>query len=173
VFDACVLYEISENDKKRLQITIGSARIKKDLEFNPKSLVFLQPSNPKILRESVDKGLPYGIINSELIHAKDSVHYPRAGIDDTIAKIMARKKIAVVFNLNLLIKHEGENRGRIIRRMKENMRRAVKYDAPVLFASCAKNKYELFNSAQIQTWAKHLGIDNFNRVKTSFEKVFK
>ncbi|MBN1923371.1 MAG: hypothetical protein JW791_01250 [Nanoarchaeota archaeon] len=172
MFDACVLYNISEDDKKVFNITVGSAVIKSDLKFDRKNIVFLDTKDSKLLRKAVEQMLPFGVINSELIHEKDSLHYPRAGIDDTIAKIMAEKKIAAVFNLGLLLNTSGDKRAVIIRRMKENMRRAIKYDMPVLFASCAKNRYELFNGLEIKTWAKSLGIDNFSRVKKSFNKIF-
>lgn len=173
MFDACVSYDIKKGEMERLNIKVGTARVERVLNFNRKELVFYCPKDSKSLRKAVDTGLPFGIINSELIHTNDSVHYPRAGIDDTIAKIMGRKKIALVFNLNLLLKNKGKKRGLIIRRMMENMRRAVKYDIPVLFASCAKNKYELFNNMMIKTWANKLGIDNYDRVKKSFNKIFK
>jgi RNase P/RNase MRP subunit p30 len=116
--------------------------------------------------------LPYGIINSELIHYKDSLHFIKSGIDDTLAKEMAKKKIALVFNLNLIIANDSIKRAQIIRRMKENMKKAVKFDIPVLFASLAKDECELFNNQQIKAWAQYLGIDNFSRVKTSFNKIF-
>lgn len=172
MLDACVLYKISNEEEKQFSIKIGNAIIKDKLNFNKTDLVFFSPPNPKKMREAIDKTLPYGIINSELLHEKDSPHYPRAGIDDTVAKIMARKKIAIVFNINLLLTFKKAKRANIIRRMKENMKRAVKYDIPVLFASCAHNKFELFNGLQIKTLARYLGIDNFKRVKTSFEKIF-
>jgi len=173
MFDACVQCKIGSEDLKRLNIRAGSGVVMDDLKFGSDKIVFFSPKNADLLRESVDKGLPYGIINAELIHRSDSPHYARAGIDDTIARIMAKKKIATVFNLKLLIMNNGASRGRIIRRMKENMKRAVKYGAPVLFASCADNKYELFSGVQIKTWAYYLGIENFKRVKTSFDKIFK
>ena len=89
-----------------------------------------------------------------------------------MAKEMGKKKIALVFNLNLIISNNSVNRSLIIRRMKENMKKALKHDIPVLFASLAKDEYELFNGEQIKAWAKELGIDNYNRVKTSFNKIF-
>ena len=72
----------------------------------------------------------------------------------------------------MLISSDSVKRAQIIRRMKENMKKAVKFDIPVVFASLAKDEYELFNGQQIRAWAQSLGIDTFERVKISFNKIF-
>ncbi|MDD4353058.1 MAG: hypothetical protein PHN56_01230 [Candidatus Nanoarchaeia archaeon] len=172
MFDSCVLFPISDEMKKRLGLVIGNAKIKDKLNFNSNELVFFSPKTEDDLKKAIEMTLPYGIINSELIHYKDSLHFIRSGIDDTMAKEMSKKKIAIVFNLNLLISSDSVKRAQIIRRMKENMKKAVKFDIPVLFASLAKDEYELFNGQQIRAWAQSLGIDTFERVKTSFNKIF-
>lgn len=173
MYDACVLYKVSEKVKNRLNIQVGNASIKKGLNFNRKGLNFLSPGDEKVLRQGVDDMLPFGIINSELIHKRDSVHYARSGIDDTVMKLMSEKKIALVFNLSLLLNNKLGERARLIKRMKVNMKRGVKYDVPILLASCAKSKYELFSGVEIKKWSEYLGIDSFKRVEKSFKKIFK
>jgi hypothetical protein len=172
MLDACALFEVDEGIKKKLKISVGSAKIKDNLNFKNDELVFFSPKNEDDAKKAIKLMLPYGIINAELIHAKDSVHFIRSGIDDTMAKEMAQKRIAIVFNLNLLISSKPIQRAMVIRRMRENMKKAVKFDVPVLFASCAKSNYELFNGQQIKDWAKYLGIDSFERVKESYNKIF-
>ncbi len=172
MLDACALFEVDEGIKKKLKISVGAAKIKDNLNFKNNEMIFLSPKNEDDAKKAVKLMLPYGIINAELIHAKDSVHFIKSGIDDVMAKEMAQKKIAIVFNLNLLINADSAKRALIIRRMKENMKKAVKFNVPVLFASCAKNRYELFNGQQIKEWAKYLGIDSFERVKESYNKIF-
>jgi RNase P/RNase MRP subunit p30 len=166
------LFEVDEGIKKKLKISIGSAKIKDNLNFRNDELIFFSPKTEDDAKKAVKLMLPYGIINAELIHTKDSAHFIKSGIDDSMAKEMAQKKIAIVFNLNLLINTDSSKRALIVRRMRENMKKAVKFDVPVLFASCAKNKYELFNGQQIKEWAKYLGIDSFKRVKESYNKIF-
>ncbi|VVB74664.1 Ribonuclease P protein component 3 [Candidatus Tiddalikarchaeum anstoanum] len=173
MFDACVLYNISPDEKRQFHIHTGSAKIADDLKFQKNDIVFLSPKTDDVLDKGLKMGLPSGVINAELLYPKDSLQHVKGGIDDSAANFMFEKKIALVFNLNLLLTSEHSKRGRIIRRMAENMKRAVKYDLPVLFASCAKDKYELFNGSEIKAWANYLGIDNFERVRVSFEKLFK
>jgi RNase P/RNase MRP subunit p30 len=172
MFDSFVAYNISSEEKKRFNLTVGSAKVSENLNINKNEVVFLSPKSDELLTKAVRMSLPYGVINAELLYPKDSVQHVKSGIDDTLAKELASKKIAVVFNLNLLLTSSDVRRGSIIRRMLENMKRAVKYDIPVLFASSAKNKFELFNGQMIKAWANYLGIDNFSRVKTSFTKIF-
>ncbi|MDD5054470.1 MAG: hypothetical protein PHG04_03780 [Candidatus Nanoarchaeia archaeon] len=172
MFDSCVLFNVDESLKKRLKIFSSSAKIKEKLDFKKTDLVFFSPKTEQDLKTAVNMALPYGIINSENIHGKDSLHFIKSGIDDSIAKEMGKKKIAIVFNLSLLLKSAPPKRALIIRRMKENMKKAVKFDVPVLFASLAENEYELFNGEQIKAWAQYFGIDNFSRAKTSFNKIF-
>lgn len=172
MFDSCVLYNISGEEKKRFHIATGSAKVREDLNFEKQEIIFLNTKNEDLLLRGVRQCLISGVINSELMYLKDSLQHVKSGIDDSLAKELANRKVAAVFNLNLLLSSSERERGMILRRMKENMTRAVKYDIPVLFASCAKNKYELFNGQEIKAWANYLGIDNFNRVKTSFIKLF-
>lgn len=171
MFDVFIDYKIKEEELKRLKIKTLNSQIKKNLKFNKNDIVFFKPKNEKDLSDAVKRMLPFGIIDSELIHKKESLHYSRSGIDDTTGKMMGKKKIAIVFNLSLLLKNTGIKRAMIIRRMRENMRRAIKYNIPVVFASLAKNKYECFNGMQIKTIAKYLNIDSFKRVKESFYKI--
>lgn len=172
MFDSCVLFEEDNDFLKKLKVIKGNAKIKNKLIFNSNDLVFFEPKTEEELKQAIKQTLPFGIINAELIHRKDSIHFIKSGIDDSTAKEMGKKKIALVFNLNLLILKKDYELSLILRRMKENMKKAVKHDIPVLFASCAKNKYELFNGMQIKAWANYLGIDDFNRVKLSFNKIF-
>jgi len=172
MFDSCALFNVSEDLKKRLKLVIGKAVIKYKLDFKKSDLVFFSSQSEDELKKAVEMTLPYGVINAELIFPKNSLHFIKSGIDDTLAKEMSKKKIAIVFNLNLIISNDSVKRAEIIRRMKENMKKAVKFNVPVLFASLAKNQYELFNGEEIKAWAEHLGIDNFSRVKTSFQKIF-
>jgi hypothetical protein len=173
MFDSCVLFQAGDALKKKLGLIIGNAKVKGNLNFSSKELAFFSPKNEDDLKKAVEMTLPYGIINSELIFPKDSLHFIKSGIDDALAKEMAKKKIAIVFNLSLILASDSVKRALIIRRMKENMKKAIKYDIPVLFASLAKDEYELFNSQQIRAWAEYLGIGSFSRVKASFNKIFK
>jgi RNase P/RNase MRP subunit p30 len=173
MFDSCVLFRASDELKKKFGLIMGNAKVKDKLNFNSNELIFFSPKSEDDLKKAVEMALPYGIINSESIFPKDSLHFIKSGIDDTLAKEMAKKKIAIVFNLGLIIAGDSAKRALIIRRMKENMKKAVRHDIPILFASLAKDEYELFNGQQIRAWAEYFGIDNFSRVKISFSKIFK
>ena len=71
MFDACALFDVSEELKKKLGLVIGSAVVKDKLNFKSKDLVFFSPKTEDELKKSIEMTLPYGIINSELIHYKD------------------------------------------------------------------------------------------------------
>ncbi len=171
MYDSCVLFSPDKEIENRFMLKFGDAKVIDEIK-REKGITFFRPKTKKELNSAVNRMVPYGIIDAELIYEKDSLHYVKAGIDDGIAKAMAEKKIAVVFDLSLLLKTRGIERARILSRMRENMRRVVKYNIPVLFASLATDIYGLFNGGQIKAIAHYLSIDNFDRVKVSFEKIF-
>jgi RNase P/RNase MRP subunit p30 len=65
--------------------------------------IYLESDSYKILRHGVEKKLVDGIIHTELQGRKDSVHYRRSGIDDVLAKFMAKNKVAYVIDMEALL----------------------------------------------------------------------
>jgi RNase P/RNase MRP subunit p30 len=114
--------------------------------------------------------MPLGIIDAEQLFKKNNLHYVKSGIDDSIGKKMGKKKIALVFNLKQLITQKGKERSITIERMKKNMGYAAKYKIPVLFASQATNKYELFNGIMIKSIARLLGLKEWKWSAESYKR---
>jgi len=68
MFDSCVSYNISEEDKKRFHIITASPKILDNLNFSKNDLVFFSPKDENLLSRAVKQGLPSGIINAELLY---------------------------------------------------------------------------------------------------------
>lgn len=92
--------------------------------------------------------------NFELLEKKDSMHYPKSGMDQIIAKLMKKNNNTYCFPTQLLIKKDTK----VGRRVILNLTLANKYEFPVLLASFAKKKEEQRSPELIRALAESLGI---------------
>ena len=169
MFDVCIKYSISDEEKKKFFLKkTGSVRITGNL--NKCNDVIFKPESFEDLQKAVNSKMPLGIIDSEQLFEKNSLHYVKSGIDDSVGKLMGRKKIALVFNLKQLLVQKGIGRSITVERMRRNMGYAVKYKIPVLFASQAGSKFELFNGIMIKSIAKVLGLKDWKWAVESYNR---
>jgi hypothetical protein len=101
---------------------------------------------------------------------KDSVHYPKSGMDQVIAKLMKKNGNAYALPLDKIL--ESKNPEIILRRVALNMRLANKYGFEVILASFAKNESNQRDPSLIRALAEHLGLKE-DLAKQSMQKTFK
>ncbi len=169
MFDICIKYDISEEEKKKFFLK-KTNNINITRKINKCNNIIFRPESFEELKKAVNKKKPLGIIDAEQLFKKNSLHYIKSGIDDTISKEMGDKKIGIVLNLKKFLIQEGMDRSNTIARMKKNMKYALKYEIPVFFASLAEDKYELFNGIMIKSIARVLGLKKWDWAINSYEK---
>ena len=114
-----LLQEIQANKKKGLQVVF-------------------QPTTEEMLRFALEKTPVDMVVNVENLHPKDHTHYPRSGLDQVLAKIAAAKEKTVVFNFNdVLI---STNRGKLIARMRLNIKLCKKYKVKMLLTDFSNQR---------------------------------
>ena len=89
----------------------------------------------------------------ELEPKKDSVHYPRSGMDQIIAKFMQQNNNTYCFPLDLILADHQK-----MRRVGFNMLLANKYKFPIILASFAKKKEDQRAPDLIRALAQDLGL---------------
>ena len=115
---------LKEQNKKTLLKKVNAAK-KKNL------LVVFEPASEDLLRFALEKTAVDMVVGMEKINPKDHTHYPRSGLDQVTCKIAALKGKTILFNLNDV--SNSVNKGKLIARMRLNIRLCKKYKVKMLF----------------------------------------
>lgn len=106
----------------------------------------------------------------ETLEKKDSLHYPKSGMNQVIAKLMKKNNNSYVFPLDLIL--NSENPEQLLRRAALNLRLANKYKFGVVLASFAKKEVDQRSPELIRGLVESLGL-NESLAKESLKKTFK
>lgn len=112
-------------------------------------------SDPETLRfvlEKVPVDFVYGL---EQLHDRDSLHYPRSGLDHVLCKIAADEGKTIAFAFSELL-HDEKNRALLLRRMAFNIRLCKKYKVKMLLGSFATQKEELRSRKDLEAFFRLL-----------------
>ncbi len=91
------------------------------------------PTDEVSLRRVLEKGNAPMIIGMEKLNPKDSVHYVRGGLDQITCKIAARRGKVIAFSFSDIL--NSSNRGKIMGRMRLNLKLCKKYKVKHVFGN--------------------------------------
>lgn len=95
------------------------------------------------------------ILVSEKI-MQDSMHYRRTALDNVICNIASKKNIALAFSFSAIL--NAGNRAAVMGKVMQNIRMCRKYKARMVFASFARNKFEMRGKEELKAFARVLGM---------------
>lgn len=133
--------------------------------INAKSLKIYPAS-----RKNVEHKKNVLLTGFETLEKKDSLHYPKSGMNQVIAKLMKKNNNSYVFPLDLIL--NSENPEQLLRRAALNLRLANKYKFGVVLASFAKKETDQRSPELIRGLVESLGL-NESIAKESLKKTFK
>lgn len=140
---------LESNSKKEL--------LKKTLEAKQKGLLTIyRVKEEELLRFALEKTPVDVVLGIENIHAKDSVHYVRGGLDQVLCKIAAEQGKIIGFSFAELL--NSANPAAWLRRVKANVKLCQKYQVKLLFSTFATAKMELRSSKDLEAFSRILGI---------------
>ena len=137
------LFDSKENFGFSKVYTIKIIRIKKANELkkldNELNIVEGGMFNRKILENrKVDV-----LVSPEKIAKNDYLHYRNSGLNHVLCKLAKKNNIAIGLNFNDVLHSKGEERARLLGRMMQNVRLCRKYRIMMIFASFARNFYDM------------------------------
>ena len=151
-------------------IVLVTGKSKKDYLKNIKKakqkklLVLAKPETEEMLRFLIERTAVDIIFGMEKINPKDSVHFPRGGIDQVICKLAADNGKVLAFSFNdILCAKDVLIRAKLMNRMRFNIKLCKKYKVKMFFSSFAKNKMELRSANDLKAfWCCLGGNNSFN-----------
>jgi len=106
-----------------------------------KILTLYIADDEKRLRFILEKTSVDIVMGMEKIFHKDSVHYPKAGLDQILCKIAAEQGKTFGFSLSEIL--NSKNPGKLMMRMKFNLSLCRKFGVKVILSNFSKDKWEM------------------------------
>lgn len=92
------------------------------------------------------------IYNLESNKEQDFIHYRNSGLNQVIAELCAKKKVRLIFNLNLVVKSKGKKRSIVLGRMMQNMMLCSKFKVDYSVGNFASSAFELRSSKALEAF---------------------
>ena len=123
--------------------------LKKIREAKGKKTVFRAKSED-MLRFALEKTNVDVVLGAETINPKDSVHFVRGGLDQITCKIAAEKGKFIGFSFSDIL--NSKNKGKLLARMKLNLKLCKKYKVGVIFSNFSKFKEEIRSAKDLEVF---------------------
>lgn len=110
----------------------------------------------EMLRFALERSKVDIVYGMENLHAKDSLHFVRGGLDQILCKIAAEKGKTLAFSFSGLL--NSSDRARLLARMRLNIKLCKKYKVAIIFCSFAGSKEEMRSVKDLQALGRILGL---------------
>lgn len=104
-------------------------------------VVICQPLTEELLRFALEKTAVDAVIGMEKIHAQDSVHFVRSGLDQIVCKIAFARGKMIVFSFSDIL--NSKNRPQLMSRMMFNIMLCKKYNVKMMFSNFSTVKTDI------------------------------
>lgn len=118
-------------------------------------MVICRCNDEKILRFVLEKVPVDAVIGMESIFRKDSLHYSKSGLDHILGKIAFEQGKAICFSFSDVL--HAADQGKVLNRMKFNLRLCRKYKLQVIFSNFSSNKAEIRSAKDLEAAMRVLG----------------
>ncbi len=98
------------------------------------------------------------LMNPELKSSGDKVHYRRSGLNQVLAKLAKQNDVAIGFGFSFVLNAKGVDRGKVIGRMKQNVRICRKSKTKMVVCSYANNVREMRGAKDLLAFARVIGM---------------
>ncbi len=149
-----------KSNLKKLQKTT-KIKLRLGLIAPPKDIIKAKKTSDFVITQSSSKDQhvfeklkPSLIFNLEKSKRKDKPHYRYSGLNQVLCKLAAKNNIIIGFSFSELF--NSTRRHILLGRIMQNLRFCKKYHCKTLFASFAKNPFELRSDKQLQTFNRIL-----------------
>ena len=122
--------------------------------INCKELNIVFGGDEKVNRKAVENRNVDILVNVEKSGNKDSLHFRNSGLNQVLCKLAYDNKVAIGFSFNEILR--SRDRGVLIGRVMQNIRLCRKYKVKMVFATFAKNKYEMRDARDLISFCRVL-----------------
>lgn len=96
---------------------------------------------------------------------EDFIHHRNSGLNHVLAKDLFFKEIIVGFSFSLFLRNP-----KVLGRMKQNVKLCRKYDVKMIFASFARDEWEVRSLKDLESFARVIGMST-KEIKDSYKYI--
>lgn len=141
--------EVHAKTKKELLLKAKTAKAKK-------LITIFKPLSEDFLRFALERTPVDIIYGQESINPRDSVHFPRGGLDQVTCKIAKEKGKVVAFSLAEI--HNARNPAKLLKRMRFNAKMLAKYKVTTLLITQSKQVADLRSQSDLKAFTRMIGL---------------
>ncbi len=141
---------VEGNNPKKLLSAIAKAK-------SAKKITVYRAHDEHSLRFVLEKTPADIIFGIELMHQKDSVHYPRSGLNQVLCKIAAARGKIIAFSVSDLLRAD-DNRPQLLRRMGFNIMLCRKYKVQFMMNNFSRELWEMRSAHDLKVVERVLGM---------------
>lgn len=119
-----------------------------------KLYVVYKASEEEVLRFVLEKVPVDVVFGIETIHAKDSVHFVRGGLDQILCSIIQNESKTIGFSFSALL--NSTERSKLLGRMMFNMKLCQKYNVKTLLSTFANSPWEIRSRKDLEAMGRIL-----------------
>jgi RNase P/RNase MRP subunit p30 len=116
--------------------------------------IIIQGGDLKINRLALENKKVDILLSPEKNTKKDNLHYRASGLNHILCKLAHKNNIVIGFNFSELLNSKSSERAKILGRMLQNAKLCKKYKVNTVFATFAKDKYELRSKAILDSFKR-------------------
>jgi len=136
-------------------LNVSAPKLKEELRKS-KGKICVFGGDEKVNRIALESKKVSILLNPELNVKEDHLHYRRSGLNQVLCKLARENNIAIGFDFSLLLRTQGEERGKLLGRMFFNYKLCKKYKVNMVFSSFARDKFELRSGDTIKVFERIL-----------------
>lgn len=110
------------------------------------------------LRAHLEKGRANAVVGLEVSPTADGMHARRAGLNQVLAAILAKRNAVVLFDHRLIREAKGARRAELIGRMQQNVELCRKYRVRMGVVTMAKTPFDLRAPSDLRSFCVLLGM---------------
>ena len=110
------------------------------------------------------------ILGVEKIEEKDSLHQRNSGLNQVLCNLAKKNNISIGINFNDIL--NSNKKGELLGKIMQNIALCKKYKVNIVFASFAKDVYDLRLKNDFEAFARVIGITRLDNTKVFKLKEF-
>jgi ribonuclease P/MRP protein subunit RPP1 len=129
---------------------------------------FIIGGNDSVNRKAVENSKVDILISPERGRKKDFMKSRNSGLNQVLAKLASKNKVAIGFDFNYVLNSSDRERPNIIGKMKLNVRLCRKYKVNMIVCNSITNKKEERNEDSLKAFGRVLGMDSLEVIKFKY-----
>lgn len=125
-------------------------------------------------RTCLEQFKPDLLFHMETLRPKDFIHQRASGLNHILSGLAVKNEVLIGFNFSTILRAEGQERAKLIGRIKQNIKLCRKYKVSMAIASFARDPFEMRSHHDLSALFENFGmhpLEARNSLNSIHEKI--